>query len=122
MKIKDKKKPPLLIEGELLLEKGCKITRSEVHVRILDVTHIDAESDMLTELIVVLAIKKNQTKIPFEIFGPVPNPSKRYIVVASISAEKENKDNKTLYRTTQSIPVFREGYPEAVTIPLTKIN
>lgn len=122
MKTKDEKKPPLLIEGEMLLEEGSRMAKSEVKIKILDITYIDAESVMLTESIEVLILKKNQTKIPFEIFGPAPDPSRSYIVVGIISTEEENINKKTLYRTTQSIPVFRNGYPDTVKIPLTKID
>jgi hypothetical protein len=122
MKTKDKNKPPLLLEGELLLEKASRIIGSEVKISILDVTHIDAESVTLAELIEVLTVKKNQTRVPYNIFGPAPDPSSSYIVVASISIEKENREKITLYRTTQSIPVFRDRFPDTVEIPLTKIN
>ncbi len=120
MNTKNDKKPPLLIEGELLLEKGKSIVGAEVNIRILDVTRIDAKSVVLAESIEVQSVKKNQINIPFQIFGPAPDPSKSYIVVASISIEKENRDRRTLYRTTESIPVFRDGYPEIVKIPLTE--
>jgi hypothetical protein len=122
MKTKDKKKPPLLLEGELLLEKVSRMAEAEIKISILDVTHIDAESVTLAESIEVLTLKKNQTRIPFIIFGTAPEPSISYIVVASISVQNENREKITLYRTTQSIPVFRDRFPDTVMIPLTKIN
>lgn len=122
MKTQKEKKPILLLEGELLFEKGKRIPRSEVSIRILDITHIDRQSIILTELIEELTIKKKQTRIPFKIYGPVPDASNSYIVAAFITTEKKSKGKKTRYRTTQSIPVFRDGYPEVVEVPLTKIG
>jgi len=122
MKTENQKTTPLLLEGELLLENTRRMVRAEVKVSILDITHIDAKSQVLTESIEVLTIKENQTHIPFKVFGPVPDPLKSYIVVAYLSAENEMGGKKTIHRTTQSIPVFREGYPEVVKVPLTKID
>lgn len=122
METKDENKPPLLLEGELLLEEGSKIAGAKVKIKILDVTHIDAKSVLLAESVEILTIKKKQSTIPFEIFGPAPDPSRSYIVIATITVEKENGDEKTLYRTTQSIPVFRDEYSENAVIPLAKMD
>ncbi len=122
METKREHKPPLLIEGELLIEKSSAIGKSEVKIRILDITHIDKKSIVLAESMEELMIDKELTKIPYKVFGPPPDPSCNYIVVATISVETEKGIKKTLYRTTQSIPVFRGGESKNIEIPLTKID
>ncbi|WP_157491873.1 hypothetical protein [Gelidibacter mesophilus] len=121
MKTKDQENLPLLLKGVLLLENVGEIFTSTVKIRILDVSHIDMKSIILTELIQVVTTKMDQTEIPFKIFGPKPDPALSYIVDATIFIKKENKEKKTLYRTTESIPVFLDGYPDTVKIPLMKI-
>ena len=122
MKAKKEDKTLLLLEGELLLETGSKIDSAEIRVRILDVTRIDARSKVLAESIEFLSLHDSQKKIPFKVFGPAPDPAKSYIVVATVSVEKNDGGKKTLHRTTQSIPVLKGEEVGIVSIPLVKMD
>ncbi len=122
MKTNKPQKPPLLLEGELHLEQICSIGKVEIKIRVLDITHVDAESILLAESIEEYSFKKEEVKIPYKIFGTEPNPSCNYIVTAVISFETDKGVKKLLYRTTQSIPVFRSGDSNRIEIPLTKMS
>lgn len=122
MKNNKEEKSPFLLEGELHLDQNSSIKQAEVKIRILDITHVDAESILLAESTEAYIFKKDELKIPFKISGPEPDPSCDYIVAAVISVENEKGDKKTIYRTTQSIPVFKDGDLGSMEIPLTKIG
>lgn len=122
MEINSESHAPLLLEGELLLDKSSELDSLEIRVRIVDITHIDAKSVLLAESIEVQAVKPDQTTIPFRIFGQAPDSTRRYIVMATIAGTEKGDEKKTLYRTTQSIPVFRNDFSDPVTIPLTKMD
>ena len=118
----DNNKLPLLLEGELILEKGMDISGAKIQIRIVDVTHVDKESVVLIDSVKIQTLGKEQTNIPFVIYGSEPDPLKHYCIEASIFVERTIITKKTYYRTTQSIPVFRDGYPEVIKVHLTKIS
>lgn len=113
-----------LVTGKVVFDEGSRaFSDAIVYARLLDVSRVDAASDIVAESVLhaVSLDMRRETSFTFSIPGQLPEPSARYEVTVHIDVDKDGKLSKGDYFTTQSYPVLTHGYPDHVIVRVTPI-
>ena len=113
-----------LVTGKVVFEKGSRpFSDATVYVRLLDVSRVDAASEIVAESVLraVSLDMRNETSFDFSIPGKLPNPTARYNISVHIDGDNDGKRGKGDYLTTQSYPVLTHGYSDHVVVRVTPI-
>ncbi len=115
-----------LISGELHFDTvASPFDNATIHVRLLDVTHLDRESKVVGEMTLksVSFDGKKENSLAFLIEGSSENivDNADYIVTVHVDIENTGELSQGDYITTQSFPVLTHGYPIHVVVSLNEI-
>ena len=95
-----------LVTGKVVFDKGSlPFSDATVYVRLLDVSRVDAASEIIAESVLraVSLDMHKETSFAFSIPGELPKRTARYNVSVHIDVDNDGKLSKGDYFTTQKI-------------------
>ena len=113
-----------LVTGKVVFDKGSQpFSDATVYVRLVDVSRVDAASEIVAERVLraVSLDMRTETSFAFSIPGKLPSQTARYNISVHIDVDNDGKLSKGDYFTTQSYPVLTHGYPDHVVVRVTPI-
>jgi len=113
-----------LVTGKVVFDEGSRpFSDATVYVRLVDVSRIDAASEIVAESVLpaVSLDMDKENSFAFSIQGELPNRTAHYIVSVHIDVDNDGKLSKGDYFTTQSFPVLTHGYSDHAVVRVTPI-
>jgi len=113
-----------LVTGKVVFDEGSRpFSDATVYVRLVDVSRVDAASDIVAETILraVSLDMRKETSFAFSIPGELPERNAHYNISVHIDVDNDGKLSKGDYFTTQSFPVLTHGYSNHVIVRVTPI-
>ena len=114
-----------LMQGEILFSEGApSFTKASIHIYLEDTTLADAPArvalhqvmaDVPAELIL-------NNRIPFVLYGTIPDPRARYTVRVLVDVDGDGRISHGDYISTASYPVLTQGYPDQVVIQVKRVR
>lgn len=119
------KRTQLLVRGEIVFESSpMDLSDAKIYVRLEDTSFADEESDVLVQktLTHVKALMTPQGKIPFSLYGELPNLTRSYSVSVHVDLQSNGKISTGDFINMENYPVTRFGHgkPMRIQVKLVK--
>ena len=114
-----------LVEGEIFLEDAQRsFTGATVHVRLEDVSYVDAPSRVVAEHTIrdVSHEPGIEHIVSFTLYGDAPDEKGRYVVTVHVDLHGQGRITRGDYLSMESYPVLTHGRPSQVSVHVREVN